>query len=73
MVQGVISPNWNQFRAGNKIERDFQQLQQYFGFSTALSISVNDAIKLVPAPDKDTLIFTYAKSGKFSVAKAYQL
>lgn len=36
-------------------------------------IATNDAIKPSPNPAPDTLLFTYAKDGKFSVKKTYQL
>lgn len=78
-------PNWEQFRAGSKQQREatvpvlidqptrswnFETLLCHFGFQTALSIAMSEDLRLGPINMPDTLIFTYAKNGKFTVGKA---
>lgn len=52
---------------------DFDALMNLFGFQEALHISLSVEFKPGPVTMPDTLIFTYAKNGRFSVRKAYLL
>lgn len=81
-------PQWQEFRAQNALQRritvsslicqesgtwDFQKLEQFFGFTQALNIATSIP-KCCPSSEvPDTLFFTFAKTGKFSIKKAYQL
>lgn len=81
-------PGWTEFTATTTQQRqarvssllnpitrtwDFEALQQLMGFTRALAIATLDSIRPAPSPAPDTLIFAYAKDGKFTVKKAYQL
>lgn len=82
-------PGWDQYRANsasqsqlrvsslidqNSNNWDFQPLLENFGlFHQALSIATNRQIAPGIAGIPDTLLFTFAKNGTFSVKKAYQL
>lgn len=81
-------PNWSQHRAATNQQReirvsdliqqetrtwDFEALQALFGFQEALNISLSEEIKLGAEEAPDTLIYTFAKTGKFTVSKAYQM
>lgn len=81
-------PGWQELKATTSQQRaqrvaflldpitrlwNFEALQQLFGLSRALLFATMDSIKPSPQPASDTLIFTFAKNGVFSVRKAYQL
>lgn len=81
-------PGWELLRPANSAQRnltvsslilqhhsswDFDKLRRVFGFEIALIISMNEAIRPAPAMAQDMLLFTYAKDGRFTVKKAYQL
>lgn len=81
-------PGWQQYRATSRSQReanvstlldpgignwDFQKLQSIFGFSQALTIATLESVTPSPHPAPDTLFFTYAKDGNFTIKKAYQL
>ena len=54
-------------------EWNFESLQEQFCFTKALAIVTLESIRPSPSPAPDTLLFTYAKNGNFSVRKAYQM
>lgn len=79
---------WEHFGATNAAQRqlsvsslidqssnnwDFQHLQSTFGFFQALLIAANDQNRPGVSGTPDTLMFTHARDGKFTVKKAYQL
>lgn len=81
-------PGWQMYRAATGQQRKatvsslldpvtrqwiFENLEQVFGFLGALQIATLNTIKPAPSPACETLLFTYAKNGAFSVKKAYQL
>lgn len=81
-------PGWTGLKATNKRQREatvasllnpgmrswnFAALQEVFGYNGALLIATMETIRPSPNPTPDTLIFRYAKNGRFSVKKAYQL
>lgn len=81
-------PNWRAYKATTAVQRslkvaslicqqsltwDFQQLQLHFGLSEALTISISDTVNQPSRSVPDTLIFTFARNGVFSIKKAYQL
>lgn len=81
-------PGWTGLKATNKRQREatvasllnpgtrnwnIAALQEVFGYNGALLIATMETIRPSPNPAPDTLIFTYAKNGRFSLKKGYQL
>lgn len=52
---------------------DFEALVTRFGVQDALHIATSEVTKPGPTGAPNTLLFTKAKNGQFSVANAYQL
>lgn len=77
-------PGGSNTRAGNAAQRqlrvsslidqetgtwDFQQLVSLFGYHMALGIATSDDVRLSTGGAPDTLLFTYARDGRFTVKK----